>query len=269
MVTDSIYIPPGSRITGEIWSTILAKGNNFGNVNNPRPVFLVGKPNDVGVAEISELILSTSGPVPGAIMMQINMKQRQQGDVGLWDVHFRIGGSKGTDLQYGNCPQGGTYKPECMGAHTMLHIAQTGSAYLENVLAWVADHDLDQDPNKVSIYNGRGILVESKEGPVWMYGTSSEHSVLYQYNFANTNNIMVGMIQTETPYFQVHTFAFTVSSIKFKRTTPAFQTYFCYATPPPGENILKNILWKISFRDMLNNLGSFDRKFHLSHIKLK
>ena len=202
VVTDTIYVPPGSRIIGEIWSTILVKGNRFGDQNNPRPVFQVGKPGEQGVAEISELIFSTTGPVPGAIIVQINMKERNKGDVGLWDVHFRIGGAKGTDLQSGNCGKGSAQKPQCMGAHTMLHIAQTGSAYLENIWAWVADHDLD-GPNQVSIYNGRGILTESRDGPVWMYGTASEHSVLYQYNFANTKNSIIAMIQSETPYYQV------------------------------------------------------------------
>ena len=70
----------------------------------------MGKLNVQGVAEISELILSTSGPLPGAIIVQIIMKERNKEDVGLWDVHFRIGGAKGTDLQSDNCAKGGAQK---------------------------------------------------------------------------------------------------------------------------------------------------------------
>lgn len=68
--------------------------------------------------------------------------------------------------------------------------------------AWTADHDLDvksQDP--IDVFSARGILVES-HGPTWMYGTASEHNVLYQYQLPGAQKIVMGMIQTETPYFQ-------------------------------------------------------------------
>ncbi|KAM0279315.1 hypothetical protein ACHAQH_004662 [Verticillium albo-atrum] len=38
--------------------------------------------------------------------------------------------------------------------------------------------------------------------PVWLYGTASEHCVLYQYQTVDSANIFMGMIQTESPYFQ-------------------------------------------------------------------
>lgn len=37
------------------------------------------------------------------------------------------------------------------------------------------------------------------EGPNWFRGTSSEHSVFYQYNLVSTNNTYMSMIQTESP----------------------------------------------------------------------
>ncbi|KAL3429201.1 hypothetical protein BDV09DRAFT_200825 [Aspergillus tetrazonus] len=48
----------------------------------------------------------------------------------------------------------------------------------------------DTDPNagvyndvtQVSIYVARGFLIEGTDA-TWLYGTSSEHSVYYQYNF--------------------------------------------------------------------------------------
>jgi hypothetical protein len=49
----------------------------------------------------------------------------------------------------------------------------------------------------------RGLLVESREA-VWLYATSSEHAVLYQYNFYRASKIFAGMVQTESPYFQPH-----------------------------------------------------------------
>ena len=46
------------------------------------------------------------------------------------------------------------------------------------------------------------MLIESS-GPVWLYGTASEHCVLYQYQTVDAANIFMGMIQTESPYYQV------------------------------------------------------------------
>ena len=64
-----------------------------------------------------------------------------------------------------------------------------------------ADHDMD-DPasTQISVYTGRGLLVESSN--VWLYGSGVEHHALYQYQFANAKDIFAGYIQTETPYWQ-------------------------------------------------------------------
>ena len=84
----------------------------------------------------------------------------------------------------------------------MLHLTPQSSAYLENIWAWTADHDLDtKAQEQINVYSGRGILVES-EGPTWMYGTASEHNLLYQYQISNAKNLYMSMIQTESPYFQ-------------------------------------------------------------------
>lgn len=53
----------------------------------------------------------------------------------------------------------------------------------------------------VSIFCARGLLIES-QGPVWLYGTASEHSVFYQYNFDGAKNVFAGTLQTESPYYQ-------------------------------------------------------------------
>src|SRR5262249_2087142 len=51
------------------------------------------------------------------------------------------------------------------------------------------------------VYVARGFLIESKK-PVWLYGTASEHSVFYQYQFFGAQQVLAGMIQTEQPYYQ-------------------------------------------------------------------
>jgi hypothetical protein len=47
----------------------------------------------------------------------------------------------------------------------------------------------------------RGVLIESK-GPSWVYATSNEHSSLYQWQLAGAENIYLGMIQSETAYYE-------------------------------------------------------------------
>ncbi|KIJ26091.1 glycoside hydrolase family 55 protein, partial [Sphaerobolus stellatus SS14] len=40
------------------------------------------------------------------------------------------------------------------------------------------------------------------QGPVWLIGTGSEHHTLYQYGLVNAANHYLGLIQTESPYYQ-------------------------------------------------------------------
>lgn len=206
IVTNTVRVPSNIRITGEIWPLIMARGNAFADPNNPKPVFQVGQPGDSGSVEITDLIFETMGPLPGAIMMEWNVAEASQGSCGMWDVHFRIGGTAGTMLEQDTCQANVTgsfqFKPECAGSFLMMHITQQASAYLENCWFWVADHELDlSGHNQTDIFNGRGLLVES-QGPVWLWGTSSEHSQLYNYQFSNAKDIFMGAIQTETAYMQ-------------------------------------------------------------------
>lgn len=119
------------------------------------------------------------------------------------DSHFRIGGAIGSGLQAADCPkESGTVNKRCIAAALVLRLTQSSSAYLENVWVWTADHDLDRtSQDQLDIYAARGILIES-QGPTWLYGTSSEHHALYQYQFYNAKNVVMGMIQTESPYYQ-------------------------------------------------------------------
>lgn len=137
-------------------------------------------------------------------MVEWNIREPagQQGAAGMWDSHIRLGGAAGSNLELGQCPPGRTDTAPCMAAFLALHLTPKSSAYLEGTWVWLADHDLDGDGvSQISIYSGRGILSQS-EGPVWMIGTASEHHAMYQYRLVGADNHYMGLIQTETPYFQ-------------------------------------------------------------------
>lgn len=209
VVSDTIQIPVNTKVLGEVWSVIMASGSAFQDVNNPKAVFSIGNPGDIGTAELSELIFQTKGPQPGAILLQWNSRDPAglQGANGIWDVHFRVAGSRGTDLEAAQCTKTPnstitTANPNCLGTFMHFHIAPTASVYIENSWAWTADHALDAPFDQITVYNARGIYAESSEGPVWMYAAAAEHNVLYQYQLAHTKNVFMAMIQSETPYFQ-------------------------------------------------------------------
>ncbi|KAF8595217.1 exo-beta-1-3-glucanase [Ceratobasidium sp. AG-I] len=206
-VTKTIKIPTGSVVVGEIWSTIIGGGSVFADQTKPTPVIQVGNAGEKGVVEISDMVFSTRAGSAGAIVVQWNVGDAsgQKGTVGLWDVHVRLGGFKGTNLDVSNCRAGTTHAsiPACTAAFLGIQITSTATAYLENVWVWTADHDLeDANESQLDIYTGRGILSQSTNGPVWLIGTGSEHHVLYQYNIVNSKNVYAGLIQTETPYYQ-------------------------------------------------------------------
>lgn len=46
----------------------------------------------------------------------------------------------------------------------------------------------DSTASQISIYTGRGTLIES-QGPCWFIGSGSEHSTLYQYQLYNAKNV--------------------------------------------------------------------------------
>ncbi|PGH27695.1 hypothetical protein AJ80_00710 [Polytolypa hystricis UAMH7299] len=202
VITDTVKVPVGSRIIGQAWPQIMAKGAKFENQLANRAAVQVGELGDSGVVEIQDMMFTVSGATAGATLVQWNIHQSTQGSVGLWDSHFRVGGAAGSDLQVNKCPKQGGINTDCIAASVLFHMTSNSSAYLENVWAWVADHDLDSvDETQIDIFAGRGVLIES-QGPTWLYGTASEHSVLYQYQLSNASNVLMGMIQTESPYFQ-------------------------------------------------------------------
>ncbi|KAL2867032.1 glycoside hydrolase family 55 protein [Aspergillus lucknowensis] len=180
ILTNTVRVPKDAKIHGEAWSQFAAFGDSFSDASNPRTMLQVGNRGDVGTVELQDLILTTKGGTAGAVLMEWNVKAANAGKAALWDVHARIGGAAGTSLTPHECPArtDGTNPP--------------------------SDPDLTDaynDMTQVSVYVARGMLIESTTA-TWLYGTASEHSVFYQYNFHGAHNIFTTMIQTETPYYQ-------------------------------------------------------------------
>ncbi|KAI0019158.1 pectate lyase superfamily protein-domain-containing protein [Xylariomycetidae sp. FL0641] len=206
-VTDTINIPDGTRIIGECYPVIMASGAKFGDMNNPKVMLKVGATSGaVGTVEMSDFVVATKGAAPGATLIEWNLAS-SGAPSGMWEVHARVGGFAGSDLQVAQClktPGSPTVNEACIGAYMLMHVTPKASnLYMENTWMWTADHDIEDATNtQVTIYVGRGLYIESTVGTFWLYATAVEHNALYNYQFANTKNIMVSMFQTETPYYQ-------------------------------------------------------------------
>ncbi|KAK4186215.1 putative LysM domain-containing protein [Podospora australis] len=211
IIKDTVTIPKDAKIVGETWSQFAASGTKFGDASKPVVMFKVGNEGDIGTVEMQDLILTSKGPTPGVTLMQWNVQAKSAGAAALWDVHVRLGGASGTELTPTECPpiKTGTNPSKCQVASMMLHVTKGASGYFDNMWLWVADHMIDDplltDPmnnmEQLSVYSARGMLIESQKA-TWLYGTASEHSVMYQYNFNKARNIYTTFLQTESPYYQ-------------------------------------------------------------------
>ncbi|WPH02951.1 Hypothetical protein R9X50_00582300 [Acrodontium crateriforme] len=211
LVSQTIYIPTGSRIVGETYSVILSHGGFFNDIHNPRPVVQIGRPGETGSIEWSDMIISTQGQQRGAVLIEYNLASSAGSPSGIWDVHSRVGGFAGSNLQLAQCPTtpgvqvtASNVNNDCISVFMTMHLTKSSSGlYLENVWLWVADHDVE-DPllTQITVYAGRGLVAESQAGNFWFVGTAVEHHTLEEYLFANTRNIFAGQIQIETAYYQ-------------------------------------------------------------------
>ncbi|KAK0615735.1 pectate lyase superfamily protein-domain-containing protein [Bombardia bombarda] len=206
-VTSTISIPPGAKIVGESFPTIMSAGAFFNDITHPKPVLQVGATSgQPGYVELSDFIVSTQNAQAGAILIEWNLATSGTPS-GMWDVHARVGGFTGSQQQVAQCvktPSNAAVNPNCIVAYMSMHVTKAASGlYMENVWLWTADHDIDDAANtQITVYSGRGLYIESTTGTFWLYGTGSEHHVLYQYQLSGTQNIFMGQIQTETPYYQ-------------------------------------------------------------------
>ncbi|KAK4194158.1 pectin lyase fold/virulence factor, partial [Triangularia verruculosa] len=197
-VDSTLQVPPGTRIVGQAWSTIVGFGSYFKDSNNPKPVVQVGKPGEVGTAQISDMRITVGDVLPGAILLQFHMKGASPGAVAIWNSLVTIGGTRGAKPLTDACR---SPTAQCKAAFLGIHFAPGSSVYLENVWNWVADHIAEDFNGGSNIAAGRGVLVESKEG-TWLHALGSEHWWLYQLNFRQAENVFVSMLQAETNYDQ-------------------------------------------------------------------
>jgi glucan 1,3-beta-glucosidase len=170
LVTSTLTIPPGAKLVGESYSVIMSSGNFFNNVNSPQPVVRVGATTGTyGRVEWSDMIVATRGAQAGATLIEWNLDTGGTPS-GMWDVHTRIGGFAGSNLQVAQCPTSAAPSPSCMGAFMSMHVTTGASGlYMENVWLWTADHDIE-DPNntQISVFTGRGLYIESGVGTFWL-----------------------------------------------------------------------------------------------------
>ncbi|KAK3331350.1 pectate lyase superfamily protein-domain-containing protein [Apodospora peruviana] len=219
-VGDTVYVPAGARIVGEgLAAVIMGAGPRFSDMSKPHSVVRVGMPGEVGYIEMSDLIVSTQGATAGAVLIEYNLDtpagkpapnlcDNTSGNQpsGLWDVHVRVGGFAGSQLQLEQCPttplQNNYVPPTCIAAYMSMHVTKTaGNLYVENSWLWVADHDIeDWNCTQISVFAGRGLLIEADR--IWLVGHAVEHHTLYQYQIVNASDIFMGQIQTESPYYQ-------------------------------------------------------------------
>jgi Endopolygalacturonase len=147
IVTKTLEIPANSKIVGEAYPVILSSGSFFNDIDNPKPVVRVGASGDSGQVEWSDMIVSTQGAQAGAIAIEWNLASPSDSPSGMWDVHVRIGGFAGSQLQTSQClttpetpvtPE--TVNKNCIAAFMLMHITSSASGlYMENNWLWVAD----------------------------------------------------------------------------------------------------------------------------------
>lgn len=66
IVSDTITIPPGSRVIGDAYASYFsAIGDRFSNANAPLALVRLGKPGDVGVGQISDIVFTVADVLPG------------------------------------------------------------------------------------------------------------------------------------------------------------------------------------------------------------
>lgn len=61
LVNDTITIPVGTQMVGEVWSNIAGHGPNFNDGTKPRPIIQVGTAGSSGTVEISDMFFTTIG----------------------------------------------------------------------------------------------------------------------------------------------------------------------------------------------------------------
>lgn len=142
VLTDTLHIPPGSRLIGEAWPRFVPRGDKFKDAKNPKAMIRVGNPGDVGVAQMTDFLFYTAETLPGLVMVEVNMAGDEPGNVGFFNTHFLIIGGL---------------------ARLCAHLKPTSSVYWEN--SWATG----QGNGVTGLGFGGGFLVEARMG-TWMVG---------------------------------------------------------------------------------------------------
>lgn len=140
LVTSTLKIPAGAKIVGEAYPVILASGSHFSNINSPQAVVQIGTTGAAGKVELSDFIVSGQGAMAGAVLIEYNLASPAGTPSGLWDVHTRIGGFTGSQLQISQCPKtpgSSTVNTGCIAAYMSMHVTPKSSGlYMENCWFW-------------------------------------------------------------------------------------------------------------------------------------
>jgi hypothetical protein len=93
------------------------------------------------------MMFTTKGRTAGAVLMEWNVHEDQQGSAAMWDVIFRVGGAKGTDLTTRECHWTRRFESDdnCMACSLMLHLTTKSSIYMENMWFWVAGENFKEN----------------------------------------------------------------------------------------------------------------------------
>jgi glucan 1,3-beta-glucosidase len=143
-VTRTLYVPPGAKLVGEMLSSvIMSSGSYFADMSNPKAVVQVGAPGQAGQVEWSDMLVSTQGAQAGAVLIEWNLATAAGGPPsGMWDVHTRIGGFVGSQLQTAQCakaPGSTAVNSACIAAFMSMHVTPSASGlYMENNWLWTS-----------------------------------------------------------------------------------------------------------------------------------
>ena len=140
-VTRTIRIPDGARIVGESYPVIMSSGGWFDDMGAPKPVVQVGGTSgERGRVELSDFLVATQGRQRGAVGVEWNLRTEGDDVSGMWDVHVRIGGARGTQQGVGEClkrPGDATVVEGCVVAFMAMWVTKgAGGLVMENVWLW-------------------------------------------------------------------------------------------------------------------------------------
>ncbi|KAF3256482.1 hypothetical protein TWF192_001906 [Orbilia oligospora] len=112
----------------------MATGPNFEDMKKPYVAVRVGKIDDVGDIEITDVMFTARGPTAGAVLVEWNVKAASQGSAGMWDCVIRVGGAHGSRLQAADCPKLATsINDKCIAGSLLLRVTSRANGYFENV----------------------------------------------------------------------------------------------------------------------------------------